>query len=230
MGMHTEDQLIPLSALQHYLYCPRQCALIHVEQLWTENRFTAEGRVLHNQAHEGPSESRPGLRIARGLPVRSLKLGVSGQCDVVEFSGIQPGARISPDRLPENVVLTPIEYKRGKPKAHRADEVQVCAQALCLEQMFGREPGSIQTGLIFYGKRKRRTEVECNSELRLLTEKIAGEVHAMMDSGETPKAEYQPELCNACSLLRLCEPKSMRLARGTDAWFHRHLHTEKAEA
>ena len=121
--MYTEDQLIPISALQHWLYCPRQCALIHLEQAWEENRFTAEGKVMHARAHDAPDESRPGVRITRGLPVRSLRLGLSGQCDVVEFHA---GGRI-----------LPVEYKRGRPKAHRADEVQLCAQALCLEEMLG---------------------------------------------------------------------------------------------
>jgi CRISPR-associated exonuclease Cas4 len=111
---YLEDQLLPLSALQHYLFCPRQCALIHVEQAWAENLFTAEGRVLHERAHDGPDESRPEIRITRGLPVRSLALGLSGQCDVVEFHA--------------NGNVFPVEYKRGKPKKDDSDNVQLCAQ------------------------------------------------------------------------------------------------------
>jgi CRISPR-associated exonuclease Cas4 len=117
----SEDQLLPLSALQHLLFCKRQCALIHVEQVWAENVFTAEGNVLHERAHNGPDATQPGVRIVRGLPVRSLALGLSGECDVVEFHG--------------SSAVLPVEYKRGKPKGHAADEVQLCAQALCLEEM-----------------------------------------------------------------------------------------------
>ena len=120
----AEDALIPLSALQHYLFCPRQCALIHVEQIWAEDGATAEGRILHERVDAGGMESRPGLRVERGIALRSLALGVSGKADAVEFHG----------RPPRPV---PVEYKRGKPKPHRADEVQLCAQAICLEEMFG---------------------------------------------------------------------------------------------
>ncbi len=118
--MNDESSLLPISALQHLLFCERQCALIHIEQLWSDNVFTAEGNLLHERTHEGPDESRPGVRITRSLPVRSLELGLSGQCDVVEFHGKTGEVRL-------------VEYKRGKPKAHSADEVQLCAQALCLE-------------------------------------------------------------------------------------------------
>jgi CRISPR-associated exonuclease Cas4 len=122
-------ELLPISALQHLLYCERQCALIHVEQVWAENQFTAEGQVMHEKAHEGPDEMKAGVRIARGLAVKSEALGLSGQCDVVEFHlvGTRCAAR--------DFSVLPIEYKRGKPKAHRADEVQLCAQAMCLEEM-----------------------------------------------------------------------------------------------
>lgn len=132
-------ELLPISALQHLLYCERQCALIHVEQVWAENRFTAEGNVMHEKAHDGPDELKAGVRIVRGLAVKSEVLGLSGQCDVVEFhrsAGVPPsqGGPLSP--LSGELIL-PVEYKRGKPKAHRADEVQLCAQGLCLEEMFG---------------------------------------------------------------------------------------------
>ena len=125
----SEENLLPLSALQHLLFCERQCALIHIEQVWTDNEFTAEGNILHERAHNGPDESRSGVRIARGLPVRSFELGLSGQCDVVEFHERKVGGKIV-----EVIEVLPVEYKRGKPKAHAADEVQLCAQALCLEE------------------------------------------------------------------------------------------------
>ena len=146
--MIPDNDLLPLSALQHFLYCPRQCALIHLEQAWAENRFTAEGQRLHQNAHEGPDESRPGIRITRGLPVVSRKLGLSGQCDIVEFHA--------------DGSVIPVEYKRGKPKAHRADEVQVAAQAMALQEMLGVE---IPFGLLFYGKTRRRKDVPIDTAL-----------------------------------------------------------------
>ena len=124
----AEDALLPLSALRHLLFCERQCALIHVEGLWAENRLTVEGRHLHERADSGRSESRPGVRIARTLPIRSLRLGLIGRADVVEFHDAGPGA-------PPRVV--PVEYKRGRPKLDESDRVQLCAQALCLEEMLG---------------------------------------------------------------------------------------------
>jgi len=204
--MFPEDQLLPLSALQHWLYCPRQCALIHVEQAWAENRFTAEGRVLHEKAHEGPDETRGEVRVARGMAVRSLELGLSGQCDVVEFHA--------------DGEILPVEYKRGKPKAHRADEVQVCAQAMCLEEMLGVE---IRAGRLFYGQRRRRTEVVLDAALRGLVRDTTAAVHAMRRSGLTPLAEYDARRCDACSLIEICQPKALRFRKGTAAWFERQL-------
>jgi CRISPR-associated exonuclease Cas4 len=200
--MHPEDELIALSALQHWLYCPRQCALIHVEQAWAENQFTAEGRVMHTRAHDGPDESRPGIRITRGMPVRSLRLGISGQCDIVEFHA-------------DGRVL-PVEYKRGKPKAHRADEVQLCAQGLCLEEMLGIE---ITRGALYYGERHRRTEVEFDAELRQLVGSTAAAVHDCLKTGVTPLAQYEPRRCDACSLIDQCQPKALRFKKGAAAWF-----------
>lgn len=204
--MFTEDQLFPLSALQHWLYCPRQCALIHLEQAWAENRFTAEGRILHEKAHEGRDESRAAIRITRGMVVRSLALGLSGQCDVVEFHSV--GA------------IRPVEYKRGKPKAHRADEVQLCAQAICLEEMLGLR---IEAGCLFYGERRRRTDVVFDETLRALVEATARALHEMRLSAVTPLAEYESHRCDACSLIDLCQPKALRFRKGAQSWFARQL-------
>ncbi|MCC5805261.1 MAG: CRISPR-associated protein Cas4 [Opitutales bacterium] len=200
---------VPLSALQHYLYCPRQCALIHVERVWAENRATAEGRVLHKRAHSGAGETRPGVRIVRGLPVHSDRHGLTGVCDVVE---IHRDGRV-----------VPVEYKRGKPKAHRADEIQICAQAICLEEVFGLGEGAVTEGFLFYGKRQRRTAVTFDAELRALTLTVAGSVREMKETGNTPHATYAPGLCDPCSLKDLCQPKAMRLKRGTAAWFAANL-------
>lgn len=204
--MFTESDLFPLSALQHWLYCPRQCGLIHLEQAWAENRFTAEGRVLHEKAHDGRDESRAGVRITRGMAVRSLALGISGQCDVVEFHG--------------DGTIRPVEYKRGRPKAHRADEVQLCAQAMCLEEMLGT---SIADGCLYYGERRRRTEVLFDEELRELVVTTARALHEMRSSAKTPLADYDPKRCDACSLIELCQPKALRFRKGARSWFARQL-------
>ncbi|MFT4177758.1 MAG: CRISPR-associated protein Cas4 [Luteolibacter sp.] len=204
--MFTEDQLLPLSALQHWLFCPRQCALIHLEQLWEENRFTAEGQVLHQKAHEGSDENKAGVRITRSMSVSSYRIGISGQCDVVEFHS---------DRS-----VLPVEYKRGKPKAHRADEVQLCAQAICLEEMLQIE---IPNGCLFYGEKRRRTPVVFDTALRELVATTSTELHAMIDSRVTPHATYEHRRCNACSLLDLCQPHALRFKRGAAAWFTAHL-------
>ncbi len=140
--MEESDDLIPLSALQHYLYCPRQCALIHVERLWAENRQTAEGRLLHDRADKPQIERRHGVRTITAMPLSSAELGITGVADVVESRTDEGGER-----------PFPVEYKRGRPKAHRADEVQLCAQALCLEAMFGCK---VEEGALFYGQTRRR--------------------------------------------------------------------------
>lgn len=204
--MFTEDQLLPISALQHWLYCPRQCALIQLEQAWAENKFTAEGQVLHHKAHEGTDETKAGVRITRSMAVRSLALGISGQCDIVEFH--------SDGRV------VPVEYKRGKPKTHRADEVQLSAQAMCLEAMLGV---MIPSGCLFYGEKKRRIVVGVAADLRQLVAETAAALHAMIDSRVTPLAEYEARRCDACSLIELCQPKALRFKRGAQAWFDSNL-------
>ena len=209
--MFTEDQLLPLSALQHWLYCPRQCGLIHLEQVWAENKFTAEGQVLHHKAHEGPDECKAGVRITRSLPVRSFNLGISGECDIVEFHA--------------DGRVVPVEYKRGKPKSHRADELQLCAQAMCLEEMLGVQ---ISSACLFYGENRRRTTVKFDETLRRLVTDTATALHSMIASRQTPLAEYEARRCDACSLIELCQPKSMRFKRGVQAWFSAALKSETA--
>ena len=190
--MFVEDDLLPLSALQHLVFCERQCALIHVEGQWIENRLTAEGRVLHEQPDHGRDEERKGVHIARGLALRSLRLGLVGRADVVELRE-DPGARRH---------AYPIEYKRGRPKANHCDEVQLCAQALCLEEMLGVE---VEAGALFYGKRRRRTEIRFERELRERTEVAARRLHEIFRSGETPPP-VADERCKSCSLLSICLP------------------------
>lgn len=149
------------------------------------------------------------MRIARSLPVWSDAHGLRGVCDVVEIHS--------------DGTIFPVEYKRGRPKAHRADEIQLCAQAICLEESFERPLESIRYGFLFYGKQQRRTEVDFDSELRTLTLRIADQVRNMVENGETPKADYSPNLCDRCSLIHLCQPKSMRLKRGVTKWFDAQL-------
>lgn len=190
--------LQPLSALQHLLYCERQCALIHLDREWQENRFTAEGRAMHDRAHDGPSETRPGVRIARGLSLVSHRLGLSGQTDVVEFH--------------KDGRVVPVEYKRGKPKAHRADEVQLAAQALCLEEMLNV---SISEGFLFYGQPRRRTNVPFDHELRELVATTAARLHNLLMTDRLPPAAYEKRKCDACSLAAICQPRANRSA---SAW------------
>jgi CRISPR-associated exonuclease Cas4 len=202
----VEDALIPLSALQHHLFCPRQCALIHVEGLWAEDAATAEGRILHERADSGRGETRPGVRIARGLAIRSLALGVAGRADVVEFQGKPPRP-------------FPVEYKRGKPKAHRADEVQLCAQALCLEEMCG---GEVLQGALFYGVTRRRLTVTFDAELRALTARIAGEARANIAALRTPPPIFTPA-CRRCSLTDLCQPARLQTSSKVARWLATQL-------
>lgn len=210
------DDLIPLSALQHYLYCARQCALIHVERLWAENRFTAEGAVLHERVNAAGAETRGSLRTLRGLDIVSHTLGVSGKADVVEVRGAGEGAR-----------YCPVEYKRGKPKTHRADEVQLCAQAVCLEEIFGV---SVPEGALYYGERRRRTIVAFDSDLRALTQRIASETRALLKAGVTPLPAYQARKCGACSLIDQCQPKAVEKAPAIARWIENRLRAEPGDA
>ena len=206
----AEDALIPLSALQHYLFCPRQCALIHLEQIWEEDTATAEGRLLHERADAGGGERRPGIRIARGLAIRSFALGVSGKADVVEFHGARRGERGRP---------FPVEYKRGKPKSHRADEVQLCAQAVCLEEMFATE---VPEGALFYGTSRRRFAVAFDTELRALTARIAAETRAMLAAERTPAPVKMPA-CRRCSLETSCQPARLEHPPSVLRWLSAQL-------
>ncbi|WP_428940590.1 CRISPR-associated protein Cas4 [Fontivita pretiosa] len=191
--MFCDDELLPISALQHLLYCPRQCALIHVERLWAENRQTVEGRHLHHRADSAKAQSCGALRIARSVPLRSLRLGLWGKADVVEFHPSACGA----------VTAFPVEYKRGRPKPHHADQVQLCAQALCLEEMLGT---SVHAGALFYARIRRRLQVPFDDPLRRLTEQTVQLLHDLLRSGHTPPAVYQRRKCDRCSLLRICLP------------------------
>ncbi|MEB2308430.1 MAG: CRISPR-associated protein Cas4 [Candidatus Brocadiaceae bacterium] len=192
-GKYNEDDLIQLAALNQYLYCPRRCALIHIEQLWSENLFTAEGRIMHDKVDTANREVRGKVRIDYGVPLRSLRLGLIGKADVVEFHKTDDGKWMP----------FPVEYKRGKSKMDNCDRVQLCAQAICLEEMLNVEIGE---GALFYGQTRRREDVVFDKALRTETEDAAGRVHELIASGITPKAEYSKK-CKLCSLLSICLPK-----------------------
>lgn len=209
--MFNDDDLLPLSALQHLLFCERQCALIHIEGLWAENRLTVEGRHLHDKAHEGPSETRAGVRIARGLALRSFRLGLVGKADVVEF-------RV-PDTPDGPARPFPVEYKRGKPKKDHSDRVQLCAQALCLEEMLGAQ---VPSGALFYGRTRRRLDVTFDAQLRALTEETAARLHALIASRHTPRASREPK-CESCSLLDLCLPDALRPTLSAERYLEQSL-------
>ena len=199
---YMESDLLPLSALQHYLYCPRQCALIHIEQQWVENRFTAEGRVQHERVDRQDHKTRDGVRIEYAVQLRSLRLGLIGKADTIEFHPYSEDS--NSDSLG---MVYPVEHKRGRPKPNHCDWVQLCAQALCLEEMLNTD---IPEGAIFYGLPRRRQTVVFDHTLREETEQTARDLHALILSGKTPPAEYNSKKCGACSLLEICMPNKHR--------------------
>ncbi len=191
----TEEDLIMLSALQHYVFCPRQCALIHIEQIWSESGLTAEGRIMHEKVHEQDRESRGNIRIEYGLPLRSLKLGLIGKADVVEFH-----------RLDKNTWQPfPVEYKRGKPKPDHCDLIQICAQAMCLEEMLSVP---VPKGAIFYGRTRHRLDVSFDVAVRNETEEVAKQARQLISSAVTPPPVFEKR-CKSCSLVEECLPKTI---------------------
>lgn len=204
--MFSEDELLPISALQHLAFCERQWALIHLEQNWLENRLTAEGRILHERVHQTASESRPRVRSVRGLRLRSLRIGLTGQADLIEFRG-------------KGKTPVIIEYKRGRPKPDARDEVQVCAQALCLEEMLGT---AVATGELYYGQERHRTDVALDASLRHTTELLAARLHELTRAGKTPDAIYARK-CRNCSLSEICLPKATDGKRSAMQYLRRNL-------
>lgn len=200
---YTSEELLPLSGIQHFYFCRRQWALIHVERQWRENALTAEGRLMHERT-DNPfdTEVRGGLITARAVPVASYRLGLYGVCDVVEFLP-------SPDGTPLHgragtYLPRPVEYKRGKEKNDRCDEVQLCAQAMCLEEMI---PVVIPAGYLFYGQTRRRVEVTFDEALRELVARMAAEMHDYYARGHTPRVKPN-KACRSCSLADICLPKT----------------------
>jgi CRISPR-associated exonuclease Cas4 len=185
---------IPLSALQHAVYRLRQAALIHIERLWEENLLTAQGRALHETIDEPAALPRKDVRRVSAMALSCRRLGIAGTADLVEFRAGR-----------DNETAYPVEFKRGKPKPHRADEVQLCAQALCLEEMTGKP---VAEGALFYAQTKRRKIVVFDQELRRMTEDTVAALARVFATGQTPPAHYRAELCRACSLIDPCRPKA----------------------
>lgn len=200
-GEYPPSEWLPLSGIQHFVFCRRQWALIQIEGLWQENALTAEGRILHKRADDPFfTEKRGDLLIARSIPVSSPALGLTGICDVVEFSAAAEGVQI-PGRQGK-WLPAPVEYKRGCKKHGPEDEAQLCAQAMCLEEMLLVE---IPRGYIFYAQTRRREPVEFTAELRQLVRHAAEEMHRYVRRGYTPKVRPS-KACRSCSLADLCLP------------------------
>lgn len=201
MIKYEEDDYLLLSGIQHYAFCPRQWALIHIEQQWVENYLTASGRIMHNKAHNGEStEKRGDLIIFRALKVRSSELGISGVCDIVEFHKSDTG--ISLDGYEGLWLPYPVEYKRGKSKLDDCDRLQLCAQAVCLEEMLCVK---IESGALFYGEPRRREAVAFTQELRAKLADTVIKMHGLFSRRYTPKA-VKGKYCLSCSIKDLCLP------------------------
>ena len=199
--MYNEDEFLQLSGIQHFAFCRRQWALIHIEMQWKENLRTVEGQILHENAHNPEmNEKRDNVIVVRAMPVHSRKMGVSGECDVVEFHKSDKGAHINGR---EGVYMpVPVEYKRGEPKSDNIDILQLAAQALCLEEMFCTD---INYGYIYYGETRHRLKVDFDDEIRNEVVKLFEEMHLYYRRGYTPKVKISKK-CNACSLKDLCVP------------------------
>ena len=198
---YTADELLPVSGIQHFLFCRRQWALIHVERHWQENVLTAEGRIMHNRVDDPFfTETRKGVITARSVPIASYRLGLSGVCDVVEFTESPDGVQL-PGRN-GNYLAAPVEYKRGKEKHNQSDKAQLCAQAMCLEEMLSL---SISKAYLYYGTMRHRVAVELTSELRKLVEDMSAEMHNYFSRAYTPRVKPFKG-CRSCSLADVCLP------------------------
>ena len=199
---YREDDYLMISGIQHFQFCRRQWALIHIEQQWAENVHTVVGQLMHRKAHDPElSEKRRDVIVVRALPVSSRQMGVSGECDVVEFHKCEDGVKLHGHR--GLYAVYPIEYKKGKPKATEEDILQLTAQAMCLEEMFS---AVIPEGALFYGETRRREIVPITEELRAAVRSMFEEMHRYYDRGYTPKVKWNKK-CNGCSLKELCMPQ-----------------------
>jgi len=209
--MFTEDEFIHINLLQHYAFCPRQCALIYIENIWDENLFTIRGNILHEKVDSDADEKRDNLKIVRGLRIHSYRYGLVGKCDVVEIRServetTRKGYANGDRRV---IKVLPVEYKAGKPKSSNIDKIQLCAQVLCLEEMLQTQ---ITTGAFFYGAIRRREFITIDDQLRIETAKVIKEVHDILSANVVPHERYSPK-CRNCSIINLCQPKAMNEKR-----------------
>lgn len=202
MNVYREEEYLQLSGIQHFAFCRRQWALIQIEHQWAENARTTDGALMHNRAHDGAQrEKRGSVLTLRGIPLSSSVLGLSGQSDIVEFHEDESGVFLV--GYEGRWRPYPVEYKRGEPKVHDADRLQLCAQAMCLEEMLVTE---IPEGALFYGETRRRERVDFSDALRQTVRDCCAEMHELYRRGYTPKVKTGA-FCRACSLSALCLPK-----------------------
>lgn len=221
---YKEEEYLMLSGIQHFAFCKRQWALIHVEQQWNENLRTVEGNIFHKKAHDGfISEKRGNILISRGMSVFSRTLGINGICDIVEFHR-EDSRGISLHGRDGRYLVYPIEYKKGQPKENEADVLQMAAQAMCLEEMLGCE---IDKGYLYYGEIKRRTEVLLNEHIRQRVREVFQEMHQYYERRYTPMVK-RTKACNACSLKDLCLPQLLK-KKSAKAYISRWIREEEEE-
>lgn len=188
--MYQEEEFIPLSAIQHYIFCPRQCSLIHLDEVWRDNILTIKGTKLHERVDSGGDEKRGKVKSIRALRIHSFRYGLAGKADLIEFY--------------ENGKIIPVEYKRGLPKKNNSDKAQLCAQALCLEEMIG---ANIHYGKVYYGKLRKRIRVKIDTALREETIATIEKIHTMLKSEKALSAKFSKK-CRRCSLMEVCMPKA----------------------
>ena len=230
--MYSEEDFLPISRLQHFLFCERRAALVHIEGIWEENLFTVEGSHLHKKVDDDiPTESRNDIRISRGLLLRSSEIGLSGKADVVEFhrmSDEENATSVTTEERARAIALAgtggmwkpyPVDYKRGRMRHEEGFEAQLCAQAICLEEMLGC---SVPEGAIYYGKPHRRLAVVFDSALREKTSEAARRLHILVAAGPTPQARYEKK-CDSCSLFSACMPKVTGARRSVQGYIAKVL-------
>jgi CRISPR-associated exonuclease Cas4 len=202
---YQEDDLLLISGIQHFVYCPRQWMLIHIEQVWQENPQTVQGTIFHEHVHGSTKSSRSGIITSRGMPVVSRALGIQGVCDVVEFHPAECGVALSGRK--GRYLPLPVEYKRGRPKRHDADQLQLCAQAVCLEEMFGCK---VPHGFLFYGETRKKERVELGQDIRERLQGVLSDMHRCFEA-ELFDASPPKGSCRSCSLKNLCVPELLKI-------------------
>lgn len=217
---YREEDYLMISGIQHFVFCRRQWALIHIEQQWEENFHTVDGEIMHQRAHDGFScERRKDVIISRGMPVFSRTMGVTGVCDIVEYHRAEDGIYIR--KFNDKFQVLPIEYKRGKPKENDSDILQMVAQAMCIEEMIGC---TLDKGAIFYGETKRRMEVVLTDAHRERVRSMFDEMHQYYERGYTPKVR-KTKACGLCSLKNICLPE-LEKAKSVKQYVARYMREE----